>query len=156
MATAIGHVSEVTVVVADDDVGLAGHPGVRRHLAERQAERGVVGVCRQRPDLVAGVEVLDLRSDASGAEPGDEPIAQERTDVGEARVAGCVRVARQREQLLAGSFGNHDDGVASPGEPIGEHIENPPSPSSVNGTSGTRHRFTSGRARAAFAAMKPA
>ena len=30
-----------------------------------------------------------------------------------------------REQLLAGAFGHHDYGVATTGEPLGEHIENP-------------------------------
>ena len=114
---------EVTVVVADDDVGLAGHARMCRHLPERQAERGVVGVGGERADLVAGVEILDVGSDASSAQSGDESIAEPGPDIGEPQVAGSIGTLDAGEEFLAGAFGDDHNGVVATAESLEEDID---------------------------------
>ena len=99
------------------------------------------GVGRQAADDVAGVDVLDGDSAAAAAKCVSIALAQEDADVAEALVARRRRVAVAARAVLAGALGHHHHGVAASAQPFAQGREEPPS--RVNGTSGTRQKFTS-------------
>lgn len=125
--------------LADDDVRAAGHGGVDGVLPEESAVDLVVGVGRDGPDDVAGVDVLEGIGNPLGTQMGIDRAPQQGRDVPELLVAGGVAGGGLAQKVLARPLGGHDDGVLAVDEALLQRLEQSPLPFEFEGGLGDQH-----------------
>ena len=105
----------IVVQATNNAVGAAGHGGVGGHAGEAVAEHRVGGVGGAGTNGVGGVDVLDRNVFLAGLEVLEDTVLEVLADVLLEDVAGSVATLFAFHELLAGAFGDDDNGVALAG-----------------------------------------
>ncbi len=107
-----GDVDEDVVPESDEYIGVAGHGGMDGRAGHLVAQEAVGGVGRHAADEIAGINVLERDRQVLAFEVVGDLVAQKDTNVLVLFVArGVARAVLVLKEMLAGAFGNGDDGM---------------------------------------------